>query len=490
MLHHPSPIPVHLHIGSTRLETGSAGKHAHIYPGTGKVTGEISLAGVEEMNRAVDAAAQAFVTWRRCDPRERGRLLRRLASLIMDRREDFGRLGAMDNGTPASFAAFHAEMAHEWLNYYAGWADRIEGRVTDSVTARGELAYTLYEPYGVVGLIITWNGPLTSLGMKVGPALAAGNTVVVKPSEMTPYVGELYMDLVREAGIPDGVINMVPGSAAAGEALVRHKSVEKVSFTGGPVTARKILAACAEQLKPAVLELGGKSANLIFPDADLDAACEFGVFGSIAMMSGQGCAFPTRMLVHDDVYDEVVERTLAMTKSIKVGDPFDPQSSSGPVVNEAALHRILGVIERARTEGAGRLVAGGKRLQGELASGYFIEPTVFVDVDPASALAQEEIFGPVLAVTRFRNEEEAVEIANATDYGLSAYIQTRDLSRTLRVAEELKSGVVLINGSRNVYAHRPFGGHGLSGYGREGAKEGLDEFLRIKTVGIKVAGHS
>ena len=477
---------VHLHIGDEQRTFGSGGSHSHIYPGDGSSTGIVPLAGVDETNEAVAAAAAAFVTWRRRDPRERARLLRRLGELLRENAQEFGRLGALDNGTPAFPGGFNSIIAADWTDYYAGWADRIDGQVNGTVMDRRELGYTISEPYGVIGLIITWNGPLISLGMKVAPALAAGNTVVVKPSEMTPYSGELFMKLAREAGIPPGVINMLPGSVAAGEALVRHPLVEKVSFTGGPVTARKILAACAEQIKPAVLELGGKSANLIFPDADLETSCNYGVQFSIGHMSGQGCAFPTRMLVHEDVYDEVVERTLAAVAHIKVGDPFDAQTTSGPVVNEAALHRILGVIERAQNEGAGKLVTGGKRLGGALAKGYFIEPTVFVDVDPKSHLAQEEVFGPVLAITRFRDEAEAVEIANSTEYGLSAYVQTRDLSRALRLTEELRSGVVLVNGSQNIQPQRPFGGLGVSGYGREGGKEGLAEFIRTKTVGIAV----
>ncbi|PZU07610.1 MAG: aldehyde dehydrogenase [Sphingobium sp.] len=475
---------VHLHIGDEKRTTGSGGTHHHIYPADASTTGTVPLAGAEETDEAVAAAANAFATWRRSDPRERARMLRRLADLVRANAQEFGRLGALDNGTPAMFAMFGATIAADWIDYYAGWADRIEGQVNGSVMARGELGYTLAEPYGVIGLIITWNGPLISLGMKVAPAIAAGNTVVVKPSEMTPYSGEFFMQLAAEAGIPAGVINMVPGSVAAGEALVRHKLVEKVSFTGGPVTARKILASCAEQIKPAVLELGGKSANLIFPDADLDPACAFGVDGSIGMMSGQGCAFPTRMLVHQDIYDEVVERTLARVAQIKVGDPFAPETTSGPVVNEAALHRILATIDRAKADGAGKLVAGGNRIGGALASGYYIEPTVFTDVDPDSHLAQEEVFGPVLAITRFKDEAEAIRIANNTDYGLSAYIQTRDLGRALRLSEELRSGVVLVNGSQNIQPQRPFGGLGVSGYGREGGKEGLAEFLRVKTVGI------
>jgi aldehyde dehydrogenase (NAD+) len=479
-----SPIPVHLHIGGRKLDTGSGGAHAHVNPADGSISSTIPLAGVAETNHAAEAAAAAFAEWRRSKPSERRRVLQHLAELIQANAAEFGRLGALENGTPASFGAFNAEIASTWTSYYAGWAERIEGRVTSTVQTHGELAYTLAEPYGVIGIIITWNGPLVSLGMKVAPALVAGNTVVVKPSEMTPYSGELFMALAAQAGIPPGVINMIPGNAAAGDALVRHRLVEKVSFTGGPVTARKILATCAEYIKPAVLELGGKSANLIFPDADLDAACAFGVDCSVGFMSGQGCAFPTRMLVHTDIYDNVVARVLDRVATIKVGDPFDPAVTSGPVISEAALHRILGVIQTAKMDKAGRLLAGGNRLGPPLDKGFYMEPTVFGDVDPDSALAQNEIFGPVLAITRFRNEAEAVTIANNTNYGLSAYVQTRNVGRILRLAENLRSGVVLANGSRPIQAMRPFGGQGDSGYGREGGKEGLDEFLRVKTVGI------
>ncbi|MCU1458917.1 MAG: Aldehyde Dehydrogenase, partial [Actinomycetia bacterium] len=260
----------HLHIGDDQLSEGSGGVYEHVYSATGEVHGNVPLAGVDEVNAAVDAADAAFKVWRAWNPADRRDALYRLAKLITDNADEFCRLAVLDNGVTYEFAKHGPRIAEEWTSYYAGWADKIEGQLISSNRQQRDLAYTLAEPYGVVGIIITWNGPLISLAMKVVPAIAAGNTVVVKPSELTPYAAELFMKIVREAGIPAGVVNMVPGGVDAGEALVRNPKVQKVSFTGGPTTARKILAGCAEQLKPAVLELGGKSASLVFPDVNLD----------------------------------------------------------------------------------------------------------------------------------------------------------------------------------------------------------------------------
>ncbi|MDB5425394.1 MAG: aldehyde dehydrogenase, partial [Phenylobacterium sp.] len=349
---------------------------------------------------------------------------------------------------------------------------------------RGEFSYSAPEPYGVVGIIITWNGPLISLGMKVAPALAAGNCVVVKPAELTPFAPDLYARLVREAGVPDGVFSLLPGGIEAGEALVRHPKVEKVSFTGGPIAARKILAACAEQLKPAVLELGGKSASLLFPDTDIDAACQRAVQWSIGVMAGQGCALPTRLIVHESIHDEVIEKLVAIAKSYKVGDPFEEGVRVGPLINAAACDRVMGMLDRVRSEKSGRIVMGGGRCGGSLAGKNYIEPTIIADVDPASEIAQIEVFGPVLIVMKFATEDEAVAIANDTEYGLAAYIQSDNAKRVHRLAERLKAGGVYVNGATQIYPHTPFGGLGVSGYGKEGGRAGVDEFLRYKTVAI------
>jgi aldehyde dehydrogenase (NAD+) len=478
-----TPPPVHLRIGAERRATGSGGVHQHISPVTGQPEAEIPLAGSSEIDEAVRAAHAAFGGWRGTRPAERRRLLLRLADLLDGNVAEFARRGTLDNGTPLSVAGGFVPQSSEWTRYYAGWADKISSDLTAFHSKDGEIGYTLAQPYGVIGVIITWNGPLISLAMKIPAALAAGNTVVVKPSELTPFCGELFADLIEEAGFPPGVVNIMPGAPEAGAALVSHPLVKKVTFTGGPDTAKRILHSCADLMNPACLELGGKSANLVFDDADLDVACAHGTFTSVAVLSGQGCALPTRMLVHEPVYDAVVGRVAEIAKSITVGDPFDPATVSGPVVSQSALVRITAMIEQAKLDGA-RLVTGGARLEGALAGGYFLEPTVFADVDPSSELAQREVFGPVLAITPFRTEDEAIEIANSTPYGLSAYIQTTDLRRAHRVADALVTGEVLVNGAANLGVHRPFGGVGMSGFGKEGGRAGLEEFLQVKSVAI------
>ena len=474
---------VSLRIGGEKRRTASGGTFQHVNPCNGAPDAEIPLAGVIEVDEAAKVAQEAFLTWRQTNPTERRRVLMRLAELIEQHSDDFVRLGTFDNGTPTSLVGGLVAMSVEWTRYYAGWADRITSEVSGSYRAHGEFSYTLSQPYGVIGVIITWNGPLISLAMKVPAALAAGNTVVIKPSELTPFSATLFADLAAEAGIPDGVINVVPGSAEAGAALVEHPLIKKVSFTGGPDTARKILHACADHIKPSVMELGGKSGNIVFEDANLDLACSVGTMMSVGLMSGQGCALPTRMIVAHPIYDDVLARVSGMASMIKVGDPFETDTVAGPVVNKAALQRITGMIESAKKDGA-RLITGGERIGGGLADGYFLQPTVFADVDPQSELAQKEVFGPVLSIIPFDTEQEAIEIANSTPYGLSGYVFTNDLKRAHRVAEEMETGEVLINGAAPLTVHRPFGGIGISGMGKEGGRQGLDEFLRTKSVSI------
>jgi aldehyde dehydrogenase (NAD+) len=291
-------------------------------------------------------------------------------------------------------------------------------------------------------------------------------------------------------GGPPGVVNVLPGGAEAAEALIGHPDVEKITFTGGPITARKILHQCADLLKPAVLELGGKSANIVFDDVDVMAVAQHAAFWSVGLLSGQGCELPTRLLVHEKIYDQMVEAVTMVAKHLPMGDPFEASTIIGPIINEAGCDRIMGMIERAKASGAGRITTGGERVGGELAKGYYIRPTVFADVDPASEIGKQEVFGPVLVMHRFKTEEEAIQIANSTMYGLGGFIQTNDLSRAHRVAGAMKTGNVHINGGRNIPAWAPFGGLGISGYGKEGGRQGLDEFVRGKTIIMTGGGMS
>ncbi len=464
--------------------SGSGGVHDHVFPATGEIQGQVPLAGTTEVDEAASAAQAAFPSWRALPPAERSRLLRRLAELMERDADELARLSVLDNGMTARMARPLVDIMTSWTAYYAGWADKIEGRVTSTPSSGRELAFTVPEPYGVVGIILTWNGPVVSVGMKLIPALAAGNTVVLKPSELTPYATEHLMALVREAGIPHGVVNLVLGGPDTGDALVRHRLVKKVSFTGGPSTARKILTACAESLKPAVLELGGKSANIIFPDGDLETAVMRSASGVFGTMAGQGCALGTRLVVHADLYDEVADRAVAIASSMRCGDPLDPTCAVGPVVTRSAQQRILGLIERAQSDGA-QLLAGGAAPDGS-DRGFYVQPTVIGDVDPASELGQVEVFGPVLSLQRFETEEQAISIANSTEYGLASYLYTRDVDRVQRLVPQLQAGGVYVNGASSVVGcELPFGGIGVSGFGREGGEEGLFEFLQTKAVAIR-----
>lgn len=474
-----------IRIGHEDFDTGSGGAFDHLNPYTGIKQATIPLAGKAEIDAAVEKAASVAEAWRLWSPAARRSVLLKLADLIEERAEDFAHLTALDNGVPLAGGRRLAGLAVEWTRYYAGWADKLSGQLLSTFGPTGELAYTAPEPYGVVGIIITWNGPIVSLGMKVAPALAAGNCVIVKPAEITPFAADLFATLMREAGIPDGVFSMMPGTAEAGEALVRHEKVEKISFTGGPIAAERILIACAQQMKPTVMELGGKSASLLFPDVeDLEAICQHAVRRSIGTMAGQGCALPTRLLVHAGIYDKVLARLVEIAKGYKVGDPLEAGTDVGPVVNAAAVHRIMGMFDRARADNAATFAIGGCRMEGELADRNFIAPTIITDVDPAHEIAQAEIFGPALIVQKFHDEDEAVAMANATKYGLAAYIYSSNVKRCHRLAERLKSGGVYINGGSQIRPHTPFGGLGLSGFGKEGGQAGIDEFLRYKTVSI------
>ncbi|WP_449372628.1 aldehyde dehydrogenase family protein [Arthrobacter psychrolactophilus] len=480
----PTLPPVTLRIGAESRTTG-AGTHEHIDPATGKVDALVPLAGVSDVDDAVQAAHAAFAVWRATPAGTRAKCLLKLAQLVEEHSEDFATLGIADNGTARGTLYATVTAAAEWIRYYGGWADKLPlGRITSVVGAGGSFGHTLRQPYGVIGTIITWNAPLMSLAMKVPAALAAGNAVVVKPSELTPFTAMLFAGPAREAGIPDGVFNVLSGGPEAGAALVEHPLVKKVTFTGGPETAKKIAASCAKTFKPLLLELGGKSANLVFADADLDQAAMHAAYMAFGVMSGQACALPTRLLVEESVYEEFAAKVAAIAGYFKVGNPQEIDTICVPVINDAAIARIEGMVSRAKNDGA-RLLCGGERLGGELAEGFFYPPTVFADVAPESELAQKEVFGPVLAITPFVDEAEAIALANGTDYGLSGYVWTSDSRRSIRLAEALETGDVAVNGAQNAVAERPFGGIGHSGTGNEGGLEGLEEFFWTRVCRLR-----
>lgn len=476
---------IHLHIGGETRETGTGGVHEHLDPFSQKVQAIVPLAGTAEVEEAVAKALAVQEDWRRTAPEKRRDILNRLADLIEAHRADFVDAARRDNGHTATAGNITVDFATQYARYYAGWCDKLGGQLISTMDTRGEFAFTMPEPIGIVGIIITWNGPLISMGMKVIPALAAGNCVICKPAELNAHVPELFARLCKEAGIPDGVLSFFHGTGEAGEAMVRHKQIRKISFTGGPITARRILMACAEQIKPTVMELGGKSANIVFPDCDLDAAAALSVFGVFFFGAGQGCALPTRALVHADIYDAFLEKVKSLMATLKVGDPADPATIVGPVMTKASADRIEAMFDRAKNDGAARFLLGGNRCGGELEGLNFIEPTLIVDADPDHEISQVEIFGPALIVAKFHDEDEAVAIANNSEYGLAAYIQSSNVERVLSLSERLFSGGVYVNGGGQINAHTPFGGVGISGFGKEGGRAGIDEFLNYKTVTIK-----
>ncbi len=464
-------------IGGGWLHSASAGTYEHRYAATGEVQAEVGLAGADEVDAAVTAARAAQPAWAALGPRGRGHVLHVLADLLDGHRDEAADLAALDNGTPVSVLR-PGRAAAAWVRYYADLATSVGDEPLD--VARGT-ATVRREPHGVVGAIPPWNGSMVGMGQKCGPALAAGNAVVAKPPELAPFGMLRFAELALDAGVPAGVLNVVVGGAEAGAALAGHAGVDKLTFTGGATTARRVMAAASGHLTPLALELGGKSPTIVFPDGDLDTAAALVARAGTGLLSGQGCALPTRTYVHRDVYGEFVDRVVAQVAELVVGDPLDPDTFVGPVVSESALQRILGVIDRARVDGA-TLLSGGHRLGGDLADGWFVAPTVFGDVRHDSRLARDEVFGPVQALLTFATEEEALALANDSGYGLAAYVHTADPDRLERFVAGLASGVVVANGFGRLTPATPFGGVKQSGFGREGGRAGYDEMVRMKTV--------
>jgi acyl-CoA reductase-like NAD-dependent aldehyde dehydrogenase len=479
-------LPRHpLIIGADLLERGGGAALAHIYPANGQVTGELQLASPQDVDAAVRAARAAFPAWRALTGDKRRDLMFKVASLIEQNGPTLALLGVIEKGESAMMAPHIAPIAAQKFRYFGGWADKIQG---ETVSTWGGPAhdYVSYEPYGVIGAIIPWNGPLFAATMVMAPALAAGNCVVIKAPELAPYAVMRLAELFLEAGFPPGVVNLVTGGADVGEAMVAHKGVDKIQFVGSGATAKKVLRTAAETLKPCGLELGGKSAVIVFADADVMAAAKRGLTGAISA-NGQGCVNGTRLLVERPIYDQYLQILQGMAGHIKVGDPADASTMLGPVISQGSADRILGIVDTARDQGA-RVVTGGTRLGGDFADGYYLPLTIVADVANDSDIAQHEVFGPVLTVTAFDGEEEAIALANGTDYGLGGYIHTQNLRRAHHVAAALDAGMIQVNGSGEGMAPCvPFGGMKQSGYGRLGGEAGLKEFLRVKNVWVNLA---
>lgn len=472
-------------IGDQRVTGASGGTHEHVYPGNGRPNATIELAGAAEVERAVAVARSAQRQWVSYSVDRRRDLLMGLADLVAEHAAELARINACDYGVPVAMAG-NSVLTERFLRYYAGYVDKIEGLSTP-VSGSADVNIVEREPYGVVAVITPWNGPLVVIGLAVAPALAAGNAVILKPSELAPLAPLRFGELCLAAGLPPGLVNVLPAKADGGQALVAHPGIGKIHFTGGRDTARQVLRTAADNLTPVIAELGGKSANLVFADADLDFAATLTAFQGPLTQSGQSCACASRILVHDSIYDTFLEKFLAAVRVAAVGDPLRPDVLFGPVISQVAAERILAVIDDTITNKTGELILGGHRMAGELADGFYIEPTVFAEVDNSAELSQQETFGPVVSVMRFRDDDHAIALANDTQYGLNAFVQTTNLHRAHRVARRLEAGSVWVNTHSDIEPQGPYGGYKHSGFGRSGGPDGLFEFLQAKNIRIGMA---
>jgi aldehyde dehydrogenase (NAD+) len=453
-------------------------------PATGEVIARVAAASADDVDRAVRAARRALETgpWGSMDAAERGKLMYDLADLVERDAEALAQLESLNCGKTIRDARGDLDGVIYTLRYYAGWADKIEGR---TVPVRGNfLSYTLRQPIGVVGQIIPWNFPLLMLAWKWGPALACGNTIVLKPAEQTPLTALKMGELAIEAGFPAGVINILNGMGeTTGDAIVRHPDVDKIAFTGHVDTAKIIQKNAADTLKRVTTELGGKSPNVIFADADLDEAVA-GAFHAIYFHGGQCCTAGSRLFVERGIRDEFVERLAERAKVRKIGDPLDPETEQGPQVSQEQMDKILGYVESGQKQGA-RVVSGGKRVGG---SGFYVEPTIFDDASEDMDIVRDEIFGPVVTVLPFNDVNEVVERANRTHYGLAAGVWTKDIDKAHLYARKVKAGTVWVNCYHVVEPTTPFGGFKMSGQGRENGEAALEHYTELKTVTVKLHG--
>jgi acyl-CoA reductase-like NAD-dependent aldehyde dehydrogenase len=438
-----------------------------------------------DIDAAVGAARAAYEgPWSTMPAGERAKVLLKIADLIDARGMELGQIDTLDMGAPLMLSSGMAMLAAETFRYWAGMATKLHGLTMPAMRPGEYLGYTLREPLGVVGGITPWNGPLIMAAWKTAPALACGNAVVLKPAEHTPMTALELARIAADAGLPEGVLNVVPGyGPTAGAALAGHPGVDKIAFTGEYVTGRLIVQMSASNLKTVTLELGGKSPHIIFDDVDLETAVTNALFG-LYMNTGQICSAGTRLLVQESIYDRFVARFVERSQQVRIGDPMDFATRMGPLVSEEQLRKVQRYVEIGKREGARLACGGGQPKDPSLARGFYHEPTVFTDVDNKMQIAQEEIFGPVASVIRFRDEEDAVRIGNDVIYGLAAGIQTKDLKRAHRVAKRLQAGTVWINTWHMIEPNSPFGGYKLSGYGRENGLAMIDHLTRLKQVWV------
>jgi aldehyde dehydrogenase (NAD+) len=476
-------------IGGEWVDASSGEIFESVNPYTGRVWATAPEAGDEDVDRAVRAAREAFDEgpWGKLTGTERARLIRRLADLLAENADDIAVVESTDNGKLLREMGGQLNALPEWYYYFAGAADKIQGETIPS-DKPNYFVYTRREPMGVVGAIIPWNSPLLLLTFKLAPALAAGCTFVAKTAEQTPASTLEFAKLFEEAGFPPGVFNVVTGyGPTTGGALVRHPGVDKVAFTGSTETGKQVMKDAADHLAKVSLELGGKSPNIVFEDADIEAVAN-GVVSGIFAATGQTCIAGSRLFVQEDLHDKLIERLIEKANSIKLGDPLDEETEMGPIAFKEQLEKVQGYIDTGQEEGA-KLACGGKPPGNpELQDGFFIEPTILTNVDNEMRVARDEIFGPVLSVIPAKYEEEIIRQANDTPYGLAAGVWTKDLQRAHRVAHALKAGTVWVNSYRTLSFNAPFGGYKESGIGRENGLESLKEYTQLKTVWIELSG--